>query len=88
MRSCCDEREHFFNNHNFNIMTTTDNKTTNLSERVKDILFIKGYDKVFNWDDFNYYIRMTAKAIHRAEAIANLFIEESNEISDYAEYEF
>jgi hypothetical protein len=69
-------------------MTSTDSKNTNLSEIVKDILFIKGFDKIFNWEDYKYYLYLTKNAIHRAHAIAELFISETHEISDYAEYQF
>lgn len=69
-------------------MTTTANKSMKLSDCVKEILFIKGFDKIFNWEDYRYFKKVTKTAIHRAEAIAKLFIEETCELSDYAEYEF
>lgn len=69
-------------------MTSTINKSTKLSEVVQEILFIKGYDKIFNWQDYHYFKEQTSEAIHRAHEIANLFISETNELSDFADYEF
>jgi len=69
-------------------MTIIDNKSTKLSDIVKEILFLQGFHKIFNWDDYYYFKNQTKNAIHRAQAIANLFISETNELSDYADYEF
>ena len=70
-------------------MTLIDRKDINLSEKVKEILFRKGYSHIFNWNDYEEFMHSTKDAIFQAEAIANLFIEwNSHEISDLADYEF
>ena len=70
-------------------MTLIDHKDIKLSEKVKEILFRKGYSHIFNWNDYEEFKHSTQDAIFQAEAIANLFIEwNSHEVSDFAEYEF
>lgn len=69
-------------------MTITDHKDINLSSKVQEILYQRGYSHIFNWIDFLLYKRETKDAIFRGEAIAQLFIENTLELSDYAEYEF
>ncbi|MCX8533112.1 hypothetical protein [Chryseobacterium luquanense] len=69
-------------------MTIIDHKNTNLSSKVQETLFVKGYSQIFNWVDYFSYKNQTADKIFRAEAIAELFIQNTSEISDYADYEF
>ena len=70
-------------------MTLIDRKDINLSEKVKEILFRKGYSHIFNWNDYEEFKHSIKDAIFQAEAIANLFIEwNSHEVSDFADYEF
>lgn len=69
-------------------MTIIDHKDINLSSKVQQILFIRGYSHIFNWEDYRDYKASTRTAIFRAEAIADLFIDNTCEVSDYAEYEF
>lgn len=69
-------------------MTIIDHKDIKLSTKVQQALYYKGYSQIFNWEDYRYYKEMTKDKIFRAEAIADLFIKESCELSDYAEYEF
>ncbi|MFC7345958.1 hypothetical protein ACFQO9_04405 [Chryseobacterium zhengzhouense] len=69
-------------------MTIIDHKNTNLSNKVQETLFIKGYSHIFNWVEYLFYKNQTADKIFRAEAIADLFIQNTCEISDYADYEF
>ncbi|SFU49073.1 hypothetical protein SAMN05216480_10541 [Pustulibacterium marinum] len=60
-----------------------------LSTQVKNILQEKGFSSLFNWNDYNYF-KTKVKAFHKAQAIAEKFIEENqaqNE-SDLAEYIF
>lgn len=69
-------------------MTIIDHKNTNLSTKVQETLFVKGYSQIFNWEEYFYYKNQTSDKIFRAEAIADLFIQNTSEISDYADYEF
>lgn len=69
-------------------MTIIDHKNTNLSTKVQETLFVKGYSQIFNWEEYFYYKNQTSDKIFRAEAIAKLFIQNTCEISDYADYEF
>lgn len=69
-------------------MTIIDHKDIDLSIKVQETLFYKGYSHIFDWKDFIFYIKLTADKIFRAEAIAELFIQNTSEISDYADYEF
>lgn len=78
------------------VMTLTAIKTDKskiflLSEQVKRFLNEKGFLKVFNYRDYEYFKSIIKKGcINRAQEIANLFIEENqftNE-SDLAEYIF
>lgn len=69
-------------------MTIIDHKNTNLSTKVQETLFVKGYSQIFNWEEYFYYKNQTADKIFRAEAIAELFIQNTSEISDYADYEY
>lgn len=69
-------------------MTIIDHKDIKLSIRVQQILFSKGYSHIFNWEDYSEYKKDTEGAIFQASDIAEKFISESCEISDFAEYQF
>lgn len=69
-------------------MTIIDHKDIKLSTKVQQVLFFRGYSHIFNWEDYRYYKNETKTAIFRAEAIANLSISETCQLSDFAEYEF
>lgn len=61
-----------------------------LSERVKKILFHRGYSHIFNYADFKQF-KLTVNQMpytDRAEAIADLFVSNTNEASDYSDYTF
>lgn len=61
----------------------------NLKEQVFEILYTKGYSKIFNDVDFNYYKKATRKAHNQAHSIASAFIEDNkNTRSDFADYVF
>lgn len=66
------------------------NTSFKLSEQVKETLSAKGYSAVFNYQDFKYYKSQVKKAFNKAQAIAELFIQDnfSNNSSDYNEYIF
>lgn len=61
-----------------------------LSEQVKTILQEKGFLKVFNYSDYNYYKTSAKDAFNKAYAIAELFIKENQHAtqSDFNEYIF
>ncbi len=70
-------------------MTTTNHcKNTILSNKVQHILYKKGYSFLFDWEDYHRYKKLTKNAIFPAHEIAEMFIKESYQLSDYAEYEF
>lgn len=59
-----------------------------ISEKVKRILFKRGYSHIFNYPDYQYFKSMAAEvpAIERAHYIADLFIENTSEKSDFDQY--
>lgn len=59
-----------------------------LSYQVRQILNDKGFDFLFNWSDYTYYRSQAKKAFNKAQAIAELFIEDTNAKSDFNEYLF
>lgn len=58
------------------------------SSEVKTILHGKGYSHLFNWNDFEEFKRRTKKAFNQAVKIADLFLENADTPSDFAEYTF
>lgn len=69
-------------------MTIIDHKDIKLSIKVQQVLFSRGYSHIFTWEDYRMYKAETQGAIFQAEAIAEKFISDTCEISDYADYEF
>lgn len=73
-------------------MTTTQLKTKSnsflLSEQVKSILHACGLSKAFNYSDYTYFKNKAVKAYNKAQAIADMFIEEYRAESDLNEYVF
>jgi hypothetical protein len=60
-----------------------------LAQQVKSILHEKGLSKIFNEEDFNYFKRQANKAFNKAQAIADLFIDDNCfTVSDYHDYIF
>lgn len=60
-----------------------------LSEQVKTILHEKGLSCIFNYSDYLHFKRQVKNAFNKAQAIAELFIEENlNTKSDFNEYIF
>lgn len=66
------------------------NTSFKLSEQVKETLHAKGYSAIFNYQDYKYYKSQAKKAFNKAQAIAELFIQDNfnNNTSDYNEYLF
>lgn len=66
------------------------NTSFKLSEQVKDTLHARGYSKIFNYQDYKHYKAQVKKAFNKAQAIAELFIQDnfSNNTSDFNEYIF
>lgn len=65
------------------------NTSFKLSSQVKETLQAKGYSAVFNYQDYKYFKSQVTKAFNKAQAIAELFIQENtNQKSDYNEYIF
>ena len=73
-------------------MNTTFNSrksnTNLLSRQVREELMKRGYSFLFNWEDYKHYKTQAKNAFNRAIAIADLFINETNQTSDFNEYIF
>lgn len=69
-------------------MTIIDHKDIKLSNKVQEILFVRGFSHIFNWFDYEDYKSQTKGAIFQASEIAELFILDTCELSNFAEYEF
>lgn len=60
-----------------------------LSEQVKAILHEKGYSFLFDYTDYKYYKAKAKQAFNKAQAIAELFIQDNQpQKSDYHGYIF
>lgn len=60
-----------------------------LSDQVKNILQERGLSAIFNINDYLYFKKKAKTAFNKAQAIAELFIEENvNTKSDFNEYIF
>lgn len=60
-----------------------------LSTQVKNILHEKGLSKVFNYSDYEYFKKQCSNAWNKAQAIADLFIQDNDTInSDFNDYVF
>lgn len=65
------------------------NTSFKLSEQVQNILTEKGFSFLFNWNDYNHFKKQASKAWNKAQAIAELFLQEcGNQNSDFSEYIF
>ena len=59
-----------------------------LSEQVKNLLQQKGYSSNFNYPDFKHFKRQAKKAFNKAQAIAEMFIDDNRQNSDFNGYIF
>lgn len=60
-----------------------------LSTQVQEILKERGYSKFFNYSDFQYFKKQVKDEFNKAQAIADLFIQENeSELSDFHDYVF
>lgn len=65
------------------------NNAFKLSSQVKNILHEKGLSKVFNYNDYEYFKQQCTNAWNKAQAIAELFIQDNqNTHSDFNDYVF
>lgn len=62
------------------------NTAFKLSEQVKATLHEKGYSFLFNYSDYKHFKDQAKKAFNKAQAIADLFIQDNNSNSDFSEY--
>lgn len=60
----------------------------NLSSQVKRILHTKGLSKAFNYADYKYFKKKASNAFNKAQLIADFFIQENQQESDLADYQF
>lgn len=73
----------------FRPMTTESTKLQKLSDKVYQILKDKGFTKLFNWTDYQFFKKESANQANPAQWIADQFISwNSHELSDFADYEF
>ena len=63
-------------------------KLQKLSDKVYHELQSQGFSKLFNWEDYNYFKKMTINKFNQVEAIVNLFLFYASDESDFADYEF
>ena len=66
------------------------NKRFLLSEQVKTLLQEKGFSKLFNYPDYNYFKNQVQEEFNKCYAIADRFISENEEAntSDFNDYIF
>ena len=65
------------------------NTAFKLSEQVKATLHAKGYSFLFNYQDYKYYKAQVKLAFNKAQAIAELFIQDNQPTkSDFHGYIF
>lgn len=66
------------------------NKRFLLSEQVKELLLQKGFLKVFNYQDYNYYKEQLKDSFNKAIDIAERFISDNDttNTSDFNDYIF
>ncbi len=66
----------------------TNAKIQKTSDKVLSELEKMGFSKLFNWIDYRAFKRETKGNFNQVQAIVNLFIYYSSELSDFADYEF
>jgi ABC-type uncharacterized transport system substrate-binding protein len=67
---------------------TIDDKNTKLSEKVKNILKEKGFSFLFNFQDYKFFKQKAKGDFNPALKIADLFIQDTNQESDFNQYIF
>lgn len=73
------------------IMTSNSHKikVNLLSYQVRQLLNEKGFSFLWNWNDYYHFRTEAKKAFDKAQAIAEMFIQENvNSNSDFNEYIF
>ena len=63
-------------------------KSLKTSDQVKLILQEQGLSKVFNYHEYRFFRSRAKRAFNKAQAVAQMFIEEYSSESDLLEYEF
>ena len=58
------------------------------STQVKTILHEKGFSHLFTWADYEYYKKKCKGAFNLAYSIANKFLEQAEQDSDFNQYPF
>lgn len=67
---------------------TATRKNNNLSQEVKNFLIAKGFHFLYNENDFKFFRSRTKNAINQAFEIAEMFISDSVQQSDFADYDY
>ena len=67
---------------------TIEDKNTKLSEQVKKILTEKGFSFLFNFQDYKYFKQKAKGDFNPALKIADLFMNETDQESDFNQYIF
>jgi len=58
------------------------------STQVKNILHEKGFSFLFNWADYKFYKDQCKGAFNKAYSIAEKFLEQAEQDSDFNQYPF
>lgn len=69
-------------------LNTDKSKSLKTSDQVKLILQEQGLSKVFTYREYHFFKRRAKRAFNKAQAVAQMFIEEYQSESDLLEYEF
>ena len=70
-------------------MTDESTKIQKLSDKVYQILMEQGFTKLFNWNDYKFFLILSENQPNPAQWIAEQFISwNSHELSDFADYTF
>ncbi|WZL88315.1 hypothetical protein VS868_11980 [Salinimicrobium sp. 3283s] len=69
-------------------LNTSKSNSLKTSDQVKLILQEQGLSKVFNFNEYRLFRKRAKRAFNKAQAVAQMFIEEYQNESDLLEYEF
>lgn len=58
------------------------------STQVKNILHEKGFSHLFTWADYKFYKHQCKDAFNKAYSIADKFLEQAEQDSDFNQYPF
>lgn len=77
-----------FNSHRKKYSMNATANLNKLSDKVYQELKLQGYSKLFNWEDYHYFKKQAQDEFNKVEAIVQLFIFYSCDLSDFEDYDF